>query len=172
MPDRHRREQQQAGGKKSQRRAPIGWQLGVAEADRDEVAAADEHDTGEKREGEPIRPRYLSQSRSPKKKSCPCATVRATPVFTSSTKNPPWPTYAIFVPSGDQAGTTSSPVCPTDLRPVPSHGTTKRSDGTLRCASWPLVLARAIVCPAAENTTTQSFGENLGACRYQKLSLL
>src|SRR5712692_4475064 len=86
------------------------------------------------------RHRYFTHTRSPKKKSCPCAIARTDCVFTSSTKNPPRPTYATRSPNGDHAGTTSSPVCPTLFSPDPSHVVRYRSDGMFRCAIFPPLL--------------------------------
>src|SRR5207244_8294213 len=179
-------EQQQRRRQEADRRTPVRREIGVAEAHGDEVRSADEDDPEEGRERGVLHARarlgargHLSQTRSPKKKSCPWATVRVVCVVTSRTKKPPVPTYAIFDPSGDQAGTTSSPVCPTDFTDEPSHGMRKSSEGMLRCASCgPATGPRGIaygapepasltVCPAAERMSWQLFGENRGACRYQ-----
>src|SRR5678815_5879466 len=88
------------------------------------------------------------------------------------------------VPSGDHAGTTSSPVWPTDFNDDPSHGTRNSSDGMLRCARcWPAPPVECesayiappgsapTVWPAAEKTIWHALGENRGACRYQNASL-
>src|SRR5919197_5960289 len=103
------------------------------------------------------------------------------PLASVSTKNAPVPTYATSFPSGDQAGTTSSPVCPTTLTLVPSQGARFRSDGMLRWANpgWPALAAVAgalgapdTVWPAAEKTISQPAGAKRGAWRYHQVSFV
>ena len=98
-PDHHHDEQQQRRRQEADRRTPVRRELGVAEAHRDEVRSADEDDPEERRERGVLQTRarlgargHLSQTRSPKKKSWPCATVRVVCVVTSRTKKPPVPT--------------------------------------------------------------------------------
>src|SRR2546422_7607562 len=88
-------------------------------------------------------------------------------------------------PSGDHAGTTSSPVWPTTLTLAPSHGARKSSEGMLRWARPSLPAtgtglaalgvscgAAETVCPAAEKTISQPLGAKRGAWRYHQLSFV
>src|SRR5207247_4902628 len=107
--EREADEEQRRSRKEPDRRAPVRRELRIAEAHGDEVRAPDEDDRGERGERPRVRPGcgrrrsgralYLSQTRSPKKKSWPEAMVRVDCDCRSSTKNPPDPTYATRLPS-------------------------------------------------------------------------